>query len=136
LGVSVWVGKDRFEVGADSFLKSFFSTVFVRLEEDDWGSLYPTIMEKFYSGSLRFADADAAVQELEVIRERLGAFPPDQVVWDFEAREKQPPWGNKISPHIKSLANYFGTSDGKDLIDVLTRAFRTASRTRQDATIS
>ena len=132
----MWVGKDHFEIGADSFLKSFFSTIFVRLEDEDWGSLYPTIMNKFYSGRLGFADADAAVDELEAIRDRLGAFSPDQVVWDFEAREKQPPWGGEISPHIKSLANYFGTSDGKDLIDVLIKAFRTASRRRQDASIS
>jgi 2,3-bisphosphoglycerate-dependent phosphoglycerate mutase len=136
LSLSVWVGKHRFEIGDSSFLKSFFSTVFVRLEDEDWGSRYPTIMEKFYSGRVGAADLGAAGRELGAIRESLQSFSPDQVVWDFEDREAQPPWGERVSAHITSLANYFTTSDGKDLIDVFSEAFRTASRTRQDVTIS
>jgi 2,3-bisphosphoglycerate-dependent phosphoglycerate mutase len=134
--MSVWVGKDRFELGDASLLKSLSSTIFLRLEDEYWGSVYPTVMERFYSGRLPYIDADTARRELNSIREGLRRLPPDQVVWDFENPSARPPWGDKISPHITSLANYFVTSDGKDLIQVLDQAFEASSRVRQDATIS
>jgi len=39
-----------------------------------------------------------------------------------EDLSKRPPWGDNISSDITSLANYFITNDGKDLIDVLLMA--------------
>lgn len=135
MSVSVWVGEQRFEIGDSAFLKAFFSTVFVRLENEDWGRLYPTIMRDLYGGRLSHLQADVAARELDSIRERLAAFSPGQVVWDFEHLEAKPPWGTQISPHISSLSNYFVTSDGKDLLDVLARAFSEAARIGEDATV-
>ncbi|CEN41377.1 conserved hypothetical protein [Capnocytophaga canimorsus] len=37
-----------------------------------------------------------------------------------------PPWGNDISEEITNMAEYFVTSDGKNLIDVLEKALKTA----------
>lgn len=44
MAVSAWVAERRFELGAGSFLKAWFSTIFVRLEGESWGSVYPTIL--------------------------------------------------------------------------------------------
>jgi hypothetical protein len=78
---------------------------------------------------------DRAINELVDIRRRLADFSPDQVVWDFEDRSARPPWGDQISPNITSLANYFWTADGKDLIDVLLAAFGECKEKRKDALI-
>jgi 2,3-bisphosphoglycerate-dependent phosphoglycerate mutase len=50
------------------------------------------------------------------------------VVWDFEQRNVRPPWGDNISPTITSLADYFVTSDGRDLLAVIEEALLTGAR--------
>jgi 2,3-bisphosphoglycerate-dependent phosphoglycerate mutase len=135
VSVAVWVGRKTFEIGHSAFFKSWFSTIFVRLENGDWGRSFPIIMRDFYSGAVPAEKVVPASAELDAIRAQLASFPPDQVVWDFEDRNAQPPWGQAISPRITSLANYYVTSDGKDLFEVLTRAFAEAAKTKQGITI-
>jgi hypothetical protein len=122
MGLSIWVGKKRFEIGTPAFFKSFFSTVYVRVERLSWGSQFPVVMRSLYAGRVEPAEAPAARRELAEIRDHLRSYPPRDVVWDYERPEVNPPWGNDISPSITSLANYYVTSDGKDLIDVLDAA--------------
>jgi hypothetical protein len=133
--VSAWVGRQRFELGEAEFLKAFFSTIFVRAEGNVWGRDYPVLMKDFYSGRLRHKNATAALEELANLGEKLKALPPSELVWDFEDPGKKPPWGNGISPHITSLANYFMTSDGKDLLAVLAQAFAEAAKKQLDVVI-
>jgi 2,3-bisphosphoglycerate-dependent phosphoglycerate mutase len=135
MSISIWVGNKRFEVGTASFLKAFFSTIYLRLEEGRWGSLFPVLMDEFYSGSLSAARCPAALAELGKVRNRLAEMPPSQVVWDFEDRTRQPPWGNNISKDITSLANYFVTSDGKDLITVLSEVFKEGAKANREVSI-
>jgi len=135
VGVSVWVGDDPVEIGTASFLKSFFSTVLVRLEDEEWGSRFPTIMRDFYSGRMSFERAEAAIAELETIHRMLKEYAPDQGVWDYEHRERRPPWEGNLSPSIRDLAGCFVTSWGKSLFNVLTEAFRQSSEKRQEIRI-
>jgi 2,3-bisphosphoglycerate-dependent phosphoglycerate mutase len=133
--VSVWVGRQRFEIGEAEFLKAFFSTIFAKAEDRNWGRDYPVIMREFYSGRLRHEDASTALEELAKLGRVLRGLPPRELVWDFEDPQKGPPWANGISPHITSLANYFVTSDGKDLLAVLAQAFAEAAKRQVDAVI-
>jgi len=122
MGVAFWVEAKSYEIGTASFLKSFFSTVFIRCEHSDWGSRFPTIMNELYIGELPWRRCEAALAEIEQIQECLAGLPPADAVWDFENRRAAPPWGEDISPSITSLADYYVTSDGKDLLEVLGRA--------------
>jgi hypothetical protein len=135
MALTAWVGRERFELGEPAFLKAFFSTVFVRLEDEDWGRRFPVLMREVYSGRLSHEQAAAAAQEIGAVREGLKAFKPNELVWDFEDRSLQPPWGDNISPHITSLGNYFVTSEGKDLLHVLQQALVAATHRRQDVII-
>jgi 2,3-bisphosphoglycerate-dependent phosphoglycerate mutase len=92
-------------------------------------------MKEFYSGRLRHENATAALEELANLGEKLRALPLGELVWDFEDPGKRPPWGNGISPHINSLANYFVTSDGKGLLAVLAQAFVEAAKKQLDAVL-
>jgi hypothetical protein len=115
-------------------------------------------MKHLYAGRLEPSDADAALLELDLIQVGLQAFAPREIVWDFDDqraersearrcrepvasglpvvdRSAHPPWGDRIAPTITSLANYFVTSDGKDLFEVLRTAIEEARRTNRPAII-
>lgn len=135
MALSAWVGRERFELGEPAFLKALFSTAFVRLEFEDWGRRFPILMRDLYSGRLSAEKAVAASKELLELRQGLAGFKPQELVWDFEDRSRRPPWGNEVSSPITSLANYFVTSNGKDLLRVLEDVLATAARRRQDVLI-
>ncbi len=135
MALALRVGEKSFTIGTPSFLKAWFSTIARRLEKGGWGTQFPIIMRSLYGGAIPYAEAANALGELERIRVQLSALPPDQVVWDFEDPSARPPWGNQISSEITSLANYFVTSDGKDLLEVLRAALGESLRTKRDVAI-
>ena len=113
-----------YEIGAGSFLKSFFSTVYIRLEKGQWGSRFPTLMNTLYGGVLPANKAAEALRELDAVEKDLATLKPSEVVWDFDNLAAQPPWGTNIAPRITSMANYFVTSDGRDFLSVARQALR------------
>ena len=114
-----WVGDRFFEIGSPDFLFSFFSTIAYRLENKKWGSIYYNIMKRLYSGKLDYHYSSKALKELISISSELKRFTPNQIVWDYSIPDKSPPWGENISSDITDLSNYFITSDGYDLIEVM-----------------
>jgi len=126
LAVGIKVGSIITEVGAPTFLNAFFSTVTAVLEAGSRGSVYPVISNDFYKGNVSAEKVELALAELKAIRAALGKYPPRFIVWDLEDRTKQPPWGEKISPDITSLSNYFVTSGGRDLFEVFFEVFEFA----------
>ena len=133
--VSFRVGCMMYEIGAASFLHSFFSTVAYRLENNQWGSKFPVIMNELYQGKLSYKNVPAAKEELTQIQKDLTKFSPDKVIWDIEDLSKQPPWGNNISHEISSLGNYFITCDGRDFIEVFHMALDAAIEIKKDVMI-
>ena len=123
MSVDIVAGEAGGEIGTAAFFTAFFSTIVVRLESGRWASRFPVIMNELYSGSVPAAHAAQAKRELKTIRNELRGFKPDQIVWNYENPSAQPPWGNKIAPHIRDLSNYFVTSGGKDLLDLLVATF-------------
>jgi len=135
MGVSLHTRAKSYELGAASFFASWFSTIYVRLENDSWGVRFPAIMNELYSGSVAADRVAEALRELKIIQTEFAGFCPDAIVWDYEDRTKQPPWGTNISPEITSLANYFVTSNGKDLFRVMRGAFEEALRSACAVTV-
>jgi len=135
MGIGIRTGESYREIGAPSFFQAFFSTVSANLEPKGWGSRFPAVVNVLYQGRLPATELSKARTELSKIHEELGGFPPAAVVWDIKDRSKVPPWGDEIDPRITSLANYFVTSDGHDLFDVLFAALEEASRNRLDVRI-
>lgn len=115
-----------YQIGHGDFLHSFFSTVAYNLENNNWGSRFPVIMNELYQGKIEKAKADKALEELNVIKKELKKFNPEKIVWDIEDLSKQPPWGKDISKNITDLSNYFVTSEGKDFFDIFSHALEKA----------
>jgi len=137
VGIGLHVDTSYYEIGAGSFFHSFCSTVSYHLEPDGWGSRYPVLMIGLYQGSLAWQAlawqySAQALKELADIHEKLKAFAPDRVIWDIDDLSKRPPWGDDISSDITDLSNYFVTSDGQDLFEVMTSAFAEATEKQAD----
>jgi hypothetical protein len=135
MSVGIQVGNTYREIGAASFLHCFFSTVSGNLEPAGWGSRFPALMNHLYRGTLSIDWASQARSELLAIQRELAALPPSAVVWDIEDRSRRPPWGDDIAETITSLANYFVTSDGRDLFEVLVATLAEAIQSGQDAVV-
>jgi hypothetical protein len=132
MSIGFHVDYSYFEVGSSDFLHSFFSTISHHLEPDGWGSKYPLLMNDLYQGSLSWENAEAVIIDVLSIRESLMVISPNQVVWDIEDLALRPPWGDNISSEITSLGNYFVTSDGNDMFEVLVSALSEAMHQQAD----
>jgi Immunity protein 70 len=126
MSVGIKVNSIVDEVGASSFLNSFFSTVVGLLEQGTRGSRFPVISLSFYKGSISTEKVSDALKELVIIKDELSTHAPNKVIWDIEDSSKLPPWGNQISAEITSMANYFVTSTGRDLFELLFEALESA----------
>lgn len=135
MAVGFKVGYYWFQVGTSDFLHSFFSTIYIRLEHGKWGRVYPKLMGELYQGCLKNQDLNEGLEELRKVRKELRNFSPSDVIWDAEDLSLTPPWGNNISSDITDLSNYFVTSDGRDLISVLSEAMNEAKEMQCDIEI-
>jgi len=126
VAVGITVGSTRFEIGAPDFLYAFFSTISVHGEPGGWGSRFPNLIHKLCSGSIGPSDAAQALLELQQARAILSKLPPSEVVWDFDKRSASPPWGSSISPQITNLGNYFVSSTGRDVFELIDAALQAA----------
>ncbi|WJE54334.1 immunity 70 family protein [Bacillus cereus] len=124
-----------YQLGTSDFVHSFFSTISFHLEKAGWGTKYPHLMKELYSGKLPFESIPKAIEEATEIHEKLKLLSPSEVVWDIEDLSKQPPWGDNISSDITDLSNYFVTSDGKDMFEVLFYALNEAMEENTDLEI-
>ncbi|MCW2066548.1 UNVERIFIED_ORG: hypothetical protein M2420_001901 [Stenotrophomonas maltophilia] len=132
MGVGIQLGNITDEIGTSTFLYAFFSTISGNLESDGWGSRFPIIMNKLYAGTLPREEATAALAEMRIIQSELAHLSPSRVIWSLEDRALQPPWGDDISTDIISLAGYFVTAHGRDLIGILTEVFEDLAEGEED----
>ena len=135
MGVDLHVDDEFYEIGAASFFHSFFSNIAYHLEQGKWGRNFPIIMNHLYQGELEYDEISKAKNELLEIKRQLCNIKPSKVIWDIEDLSLQPPWGNNISDDVTDLSNYFVTSDGRDLIEVILEAFDYALENESDCYI-
>jgi hypothetical protein len=131
MSVGIQVGAIISEIGAPSFLNAFFSTVAGLLENDAPGSRFPVVSSDFYDGHIDADKVASALAELKVIRAELMRHPPTAIIWDIEDRSNTPPWGDVISTAITSMGNYFVSSTGRDLFELLNEVLQHAVKHRQ-----
>ena len=135
MGVGIKAGSVIDEIGTSEFLHAFFSTISRHLEPKGWGARFPELLKELYQGKLPAEHVGKALSDLLVIQKELARFAPSKVVWDIEKPSARPPWGDNISKHITSLANYFVTSMGRDLFEVLIECLEDAHNNNEPVTI-
>ncbi|MDQ0572319.1 hypothetical protein QFZ42_004153 [Variovorax paradoxus] len=135
MAIGVTVGSVTDELGAPSFVHSFFSTISAHCEPTGWGRRFPHLMNELYQGRLPHGNALLALAELRQAKATLSKLPPASVVWDIENRQSNPPWGDNIAPQITSLGNYFLSSTGRDVFQILEEALAASAEGRIDAVL-
>ena len=139
MSVGLKVGYSWYQIGRGDYLESFFSTIAYYLEDKKWGSKYPYVMRQLYSGELSYENADCAIKELKSIRESLKKLSKEQneIIWD--ARDltiKVPKWAINPNDAVASLANYYVTVDGRDLIEVFLLALNDSKESNKNLVIT
>ncbi len=107
-------GQRLLDLGGRELTNSILSTVTVHLD-----SLLPQVplaVQFLRYGNCVADDAQEAARQLNLIRDALGAIPPEQAVWDLNDRTVLPPWTGNLSPIVTSCANLYTTSNGRDLL--------------------
>lgn len=135
MAVGVTVGSITGELGAPSFVHAFFSTISAYCEPAGWGSRMPHLMNELYQGRLPHMHALLALAELHKAKATLSNLPPASVVWDIENRQSRPPWGDNIASHITNLGNYFVSSAGRDVFDLLGEALTASAEQQRDVVL-
>lgn len=125
-----------YQVGNADLLHAFFSTISYNLEDNKWGSKYPILMNEFYQGRLKWENSTEAIKELKVIEKELEKIGPEYIVWDIEDISINPPWKKNISTDITNLANYFVSSDGRLLINLIFMALNDSISEKIDVEIA
>lgn len=139
MSVGLKTGYSWYQIGRGDYLESFFSTIAYYLENRKWGSKYPVIMKQLYNGKLSYKDAETASNELKSIRTSLKELSKENNVIIWNARElsiKVPEWAINPNKEVVSLANYFVTVDGRDLIDVMLLALNDSKELGKDLVIT
>lgn len=119
-----------YQVGHGDFLHSFSSTISHHLEQNGWGTEFHFLLNDLYNGKLENKNIDSAITELEAIKKKLQYYSPSQVIWDIEDLSKRPPWGDNISKDIINLSNYFITSEGENLMEMLMKVLEKGQKTK------
>ena len=135
MSVGIFVDHDFYTFGTGNFLHCFFSNIAYHLENGQWGDRFPYLMENLYNGLLEKQYVENAIEELHTVKKEFSHIPPQKIIWDIEDLSQQPPWGNDISEDITDLSNYFVTSEGDDLFDVLFEALDVAKDDNENVEI-
>ncbi|WP_404445883.1 immunity 70 family protein [Sutcliffiella horikoshii] len=135
MSVGLLVDCFHYELGPVDFVHSFFSTVSYHLEKEGWGTKYPELMKKLYHDKLEWEEVTIAKRNLLEIERELSALPTEKVIWDIEDLSKTPPGGDRVSPNVTNLANYFATTKGKTFFEVMNEVLDIAIEDKCDIRI-
>ncbi len=122
-----------FHIGSSDFLHSFFSTIAYNLENGEWGSKYPYIMNELYKGELKAENTKEALIEFEMIEEELKKFLPDNAVWDFGDLSVKMLYNNETAT---DLSNFFITDENANLVLLFRHALEMAVKFNEDLLIT
>jgi hypothetical protein len=101
------------DLGTSDILFSVYSTAATLLQDySEDISLGLRFLEK---GVCESKEGYRTARQINLIRDGLARFSPDQAVYDRNDPQKTAPW-KSLSPVITSCANLFTTADGKDLL--------------------
>lgn len=134
------IDSEMYIIGEGDFLVSLVSTIYVKLENYDWGKKYPILMNDLYAdGCIKKDKIGAAREELARLIEELKLLSPLDVIWNYEDLSVSIP-DNYIKIVEKfgftDLSQCFITDEDYDLLEVLQAALDTAEKRHADLSIS
>lgn len=99
--------------------RSFFSTIWNRLEHRQWGSRFPVMMNRLFLGEADASEMDALAAELKVIQEELRKLPVYELTWNYEQPDACPPDGMQFDAPVRTCEDFFCHYNGLNLFNKL-----------------
>lgn len=126
-------GNRSFDAGNSEQWKSVYSTIRIRL--DDIKAQISFAIEFFEKGRCEWEKARETARQINLVRDGLSRFKPNQAVYDYNKPEIPIPWIDSISAIVTSCANLYLTSDGQDLFFELVKILTYASIKKVDVLV-
>lgn len=102
------------DVGSNIIWDALVATVSVRLRY--YQAHIPLVMQFLRIKRCVTEHALETAVQFNLLRDELSKFDPKEVLFDQFDHSIKAPWGDQISKVVTSLAHYFTTADGKDLL--------------------
>lgn len=135
MAVGVTVGSITDELGARSFVHSFFSTISVHCEPTGWSSRFPHLMNELYQGRFAARERLARARGTAAGQSDPEQFAPDGCGVGHREPPVQTAWGDTIASHITSLGDYFVSSTGREVFGILEEALAASAKEQRDAVL-
>ena len=111
--------KSSYWLDSGAHFRSFFSTIWNRLEHRQWGSRFPVTMNKLFPGDVDVSEIDAFAAELKVIQEEFRQLPVYELTWNYEQPDACPPDGMQFDAPVRTCEDFFCHYNGIDLFHAL-----------------
>lgn len=125
MNISSTDGKASVNVGGKDTWLALTSTIRVLLGHKE--SALKNVFDFLRNGKCAAGNCLETARQFNLVRDELSRFAPDKMVYDEKNPQKQPPWGNNISPVITSCGNCFTSGDGYDLLAETVRVLTYAA---------
>ena len=113
------------EFGYSETLYSWFSTICYRLENREWGSRFPIVMNKLYydeENGVPYEDLDTFKAELVMIKNEFSKLSAKDAIWSFEANILEVPANMpNINYKARDLVGFNINKRGKNILDIIFR---------------
>lgn len=106
--------KRSVSLGGSDTWQTLCSTIRYHLSQSE--KQMPHVFAFIQGGHCSYQDCLTTAREFNLVRDCLSQIDPGKIIYDDKNPEKQPPWGDRISPVITSCANYLTSGDGDDLL--------------------
>jgi len=126
--VGFLVFADWFEFGYSETLYSWFSTICYRLEDKEWGSRFPIVMNDLYYNEehgVAYENLEDFKNELETIKHEFSKLTKKDAIWSFEDKVLEvPPSMPNINYSATNLIDfYIKLNSNKNIFDVIYRKY-------------
>lgn len=118
-----------YKLGRPAFVFSFFSTIVVRLENSQWGSRFPIIMNGAYQGLVDYKDLKALRREIKQVEEEMTSMGCEKYVWDCEVPSKRPDPDYQAKAGM-NLAECFMTKSGRTVFEIFHLAIENGIKSK------
>jgi len=116
-------------LGEKELVKAFFINVAYHLENNEWGSKYPTVMKKFYKGKLEKNELKQMIKELDEINKKFTEIKLEKLMW-FDGDTIIPAPFEETPPQT-ALKNFFINNQETDIIDAIYYAIYLAQKNKK-----
>lgn len=123
VNVGFLVSSDWLEFGYSETLYSWFSTICYRLENKEWGSRFPIVMNKLYcdeKNGVPYGDLEEFKNELSIIQKEFFKLAPKDAIWSFEDNILEIPQNMpNINYDVKDLVDFYVNLRSKNIFELL-----------------